>query len=247
SSDRRGSCRRRGGRVRKVMTIRPWVLAGAAALGLAFATGASAQSCSLSVQPVQDQWIIRYDPFAGDALQRQFDVGVVNLGDQSCAGAVRVELPIEEYGLRHETGRDRISYALIDERDGADLTPRTGANRRRLTSQPVALRPGARSLLRFTFAADPTGTSSHGLYSQDVRLVLEDGDGLVTGEHPVTLGLEVVPAAVMGLKGQFQRPNGVARIDLGELTSGPRPLTAALYVMSTGGYRVDIRSENQGR
>ncbi len=230
------------------MSIRPWILAGVATLGLALASGAAAQQqCSFSVQPVEDQWIIRYDPFAGDALQRQFDVSVVNTGDRPCAGAVRAELAGEEYGLRSVDGRERIAYALVDERHGADVTPRTGANVPRLNAHPVALRPGERALLRFTFAADPTGTPSQGLYSQNVRLLLEHANGLVAGEHPVTLGLDVAAAAAIGLKGQFQRSNGVARIELGELAPGSRPLTAALYVMSTGGYRLSIRSANNGR
>ncbi|WP_374515235.1 hypothetical protein [Brevundimonas sp.] len=230
------------------MPIRTWILAATAMLALGSATGAAAQQqCSLAVQPAEDQWIIRYDPFAGDALQRQFDVSVVNVGDRPCAGAVRAELAGEEYGLRSVDGRERIPYALVDERHGADITPRTGANAPRLNAHPVALRPGERALLRFTFAADPTGTPSRGLYSQNVRLLLEHANGLVAGEHPITLALEVAPAAAIGLKGQFQRSNGVARIELGELSPGPRPLTAALYVMSTGGYRLSIRSANNGR
>lgn len=230
------------------MSRRRWVLAGALLTGLLTASAAAAQQqCSLAVQPAEDQWIIRYDPFAGDALQRQFDVSVVNVGDRPCAGAVRAELSGEEYGLRQPGGQDRVAYALIDERHGADLTPRTGENAPRLNAHPVQLRPGERALLRFTFAADPSGTPSQGLYSQNVRLLLENANGMVAGEHPIVLGLEVVPAAAMGLKGQFQRTDGVARIELGELTPGPRPLTAALYVMSTGGYRVSIRSANSGR
>src|SRR5690606_41702073 len=59
---------------------------------------------------------------------------------------------------------------------------------------------------------------SQGLYTQQARIALEDDNGAIVGERPLTLGFEVIPAAVMGLKGEFQRSNGVARIDLGELT-----------------------------
>src|SRR5690606_17581303 len=129
----------------------------------------------------------------------------------------------------------RIAYSLVDERDGTDLTPRAGLNARRLNARPVALEPGERTLLRFTFATAPGDVPAQGLYVQNARIALQDGSGVIVGERPLTLGFEVIPAAVLGLKGEFQRSNGVARIHLGELSPGPRPLSAALYVMSTGG------------
>ena len=63
----------------------------------------------------------------------------------------------------------------------------------------------------------------------------------------MTLVLDLAAAAAIGLKGEFSRPNGTPVIDLGELTEGPRPLNTALYVHSTGGYRVSVTSANRGR
>ncbi|MFN3537835.1 MAG: hypothetical protein ACK4Y4_10340 [Brevundimonas sp.] len=229
------------------MSFRANLAVGAAGIFLCLATAGAGQACSLSLQPSQDSWTIRYDPFAQDATQNQFDVAVVNQGDVRCSGTIRVDLSGEEYGLRMAGAPGRIPYALIDERDGADLTPRAGLNARRINAQPVALEPGERSLLRFTFVTAPGEVPAQGLHVQNARIALEDRSGVIVGERPLTLALDVVPAAVLGLKGEFQRSNGVARIDLGELTPGPKPLSAALYVMSTGGYRVSVGSANGGR
>ncbi|MES2033631.1 MAG: hypothetical protein V4466_05600 [Pseudomonadota bacterium] len=223
-------------------------LAGVASLGLGLLSAGAASACVLSVQPADTQWMIRYDPFSQDATQRQFEVAVVNQGQERCSGKVRVELNGEEFGLRSATETARVPYALIDDRNGADVTPRAGGvSARRLNSQPVALAPGERGRLQFTFAAAPPEVPSQGAYTQEATILLEDDNGLPVGARQVTLTFVVVPAAVMGLKGQFQRSNGVARIDLGELTAGTRPLTASLFVLSTGGYRVTVKSTNEGK
>ena len=57
----------------------------------------------------------------------------------------------------------------------------------------------------------------------------------------------MISTALIGLKGQFERSNGMARIDLGELQPGPRSLRTSLYVLSTAGYSVSITSDNAGQ
>lgn len=223
-------------------------LAGVAGLGLGLLSVGAASACALTLQPAETQWMIRHDPFTQDSVQRQFEVAVINQGEERCSGKVRVELNGEELGLRSATESTLIPYALIDNRNGADLTPRAGGvSARRLNAQPIGLAPGERGQLQFTFAAAPSAVPSQGVYTQEATLVLEDDNGLPVGARPVTLTFVVVPAAVMGLKGQFQRSNGVARFDLGELAQGPLPLTASLYVLSTGGYSVTVKSTNDGR
>ncbi|MBX9460140.1 MAG: hypothetical protein KL785_02400 [Brevundimonas sp.] len=231
------------------MYSRNILIAGFGALLAATAAGAGTAraDCNLSIQPAQDQWLIQHDPFAGDALQRQFDVALVNLGDSPCTGSVRMDLRGEQYGLSKAGDPERVAYALIDERGGNDITPRTGQSARRLNAQPVNLGAGERSLVRFTFAADPEAMLGEGVYSQNVFIAVETADGAPVAERPVSLAINVIPAAVMGLKGEFQRINGVARIDLGELTEGSRPLGTSLFVLSTGGYRVSVQSSNSGR
>jgi len=231
------------------MSLRNSLLTGLGALAIAVGLGAGAAraECVLSIQPALDQWLIPHDPYAGDSLQRQFDVAIVNLGDSPCSGRVGVDLRGEAFGLTKAGDNARVAYALVDERGGTDVTPRTGQNARRLNAQPVNLAGGERTLVRFTFAADTEALLGDGVYAQTAFISVEDSEGVTLAERPVNLAINVIPAAVMGLKGEFQRVNGVARINLGELTPGPKSLGTSLFVLSTGGYRVSVQSSNQGR
>lgn len=218
-------------------------LVAAATLG----AGAAQADCLMSIQPTQDQWLIQHNPFGGDSLQRQFDVALVNQGDSRCNARLGMDLHGEAFGLSRIGDTRLVAYSLTDERGGNDITPRTGESAERLNARPVNLAPGERTLVRFTVAVDPTATLGQGVYSQTLFIAVEDNRGAPLAERPVTLAVNVVPAAVMGLKGEFQRIDGVARIDLGELSSGSRSLGTSLFVQSTGGYRVSVESSNQGR
>ncbi|MFK4057518.1 hypothetical protein [Brevundimonas sp. NPDC046655] len=223
-----------------------------AAVAMAFVAmpgmaSAKAGDCKLAIESAAEQWLLRYDPFDQDAADDTFDVAVVNRGAGACNISARVELRAEPFGLVSETGGQRLDYALVDERGGADVTPRAGQSARRVGARSLALAPGERGLLRFSFSAAPTSVPAAGRYAQRAYLNLES-DGQLLAEKPVTLGLEVPKAAVMGLKGELRRSRGgAATIDLGDLTEGRRNLRTSLYVMSTAGYSVSVRSENRGR
>lgn len=233
--------------------VRTAVLMTAAAATLIGAAPALAQSgaqnlgCRLSIESGADNWAMRYDPFDQDVAVQEFDVAVVNQGDAPCTAVSRVELRGEQFGLTHEAGGQRMAYALVDERGGADVTPRAGQSARRIGVRPLKLAAGERGLMRFSFTAAPSETLSAGLYSQNAFISLETPEGQTLAEKPVTLSIEVPSAAVMGLKGEFRRTGGTATIDLGELTQGVRPLRTTLYVLSTAGYSVSVSSENRGR
>lgn len=231
----------------------PIFTAAAAALSLTAgavqAQGASvgASGCRLAFEGGADQWIIQYDPFAQDQAVRHFDIAVINQGDAPCTGAVRVDLRGEPFGLAQSGGSDRLAYALVDERGGTDVTPHAGRSARRIGGRPVDVAPGQRALLRFSLTVASGDLLSAGLYSQTAFLTMEGAEGLAVAEKPLTLGVQVASAAMMGLKGEFSRRGGVATIDLGELTEGRRPLATTLYVLSTGGYSVAVSSANGGR
>ena len=208
---------------------------------------AQSQGCRLSVESGADNWAMRYDPFDQDVAVQEFDVAVVNQGDGPCTAVSRVELRGEQFGLVNEAGAQRMAYALVDERGGADVTPRAGQSARRIGVRPLNLAAGERGLMRFSFTAAPSETVSAGLYSQNAFIGLETPEGQTLAEKPVTLSIEVPSAAVMGLKGEFRRTGGTATIDLGELTQGVRQLRTTLYVLSTAGYSVSVSSENRGR
>jgi len=226
------------------------MIGGAATLlaGTAAAQEAGAATgCRLVVEAGPDQWVVSYDPFVDRAVERQFDMAVVNRGGAACAGVVGLELRGEAFGLSRDGAGQRLAYAVVDERASTDITPRTGKNVARVGARSVALAPGERTMLRFSVVVDPAEIPSAGLYTQSAFLTLEQGDGVPLTERPVTLGVRVPSAAMMGLKGEFRRSGGAATIDLGPLTEGSRQLNTTLYVLSTAGYSVSVSSANAGQ
>ncbi|MBD3834036.1 MAG: hypothetical protein IE910_11915 [Brevundimonas sp.] len=224
--------------------------AAVAALGLlALIPGqASAQDkCNLTIQPALDQWVIRYNPLEDEIAQRTFDVLLVNSGRTPCNGNILASLQAEAFGLTTPGGANRVRYTLVDvDYGGVDITPRSGESARR-NGTSVSIKQGEQLPARITFAAFPEAGVAQGRYAQVANLFVEQANGTIHATRPVTLVLDLAAAAAIGLKGEFSRPNGTPVIDLGELTEGPRPLNTALYVHSTGGYRVSVTSANRGR
>lgn len=203
--------------------------------------------CNLVIESGGDQWIINHDPLTSSQAVRQFDLAVVNRGDGPCTGVTSVDLRGEPFGLAKDGETTRLPYSLISEDGQVDLTPRTGQNQRRPESRPFNLGPGERRILRFTFGVNVNDTLSAGLYSQTVYLGITHPNGSPLAERPITLGLRIASTALIGLKGEFTRSDGVATINLGPLTEGDRPLNTTLYVLSTSGYSVSVSSTNGGR
>lgn len=203
--------------------------------------------CQIMVDPSQHEWLIHYNPITDDQAGRSFDLAIINTGDAPCQGSLQINLRGEAFGLSQGNSGERLPYALVDEANGSDLTPRTGQNARRINGRPVQLAPGERGLYRFHFAAMAPDRLSEGLYSQEIFVAVEGEQGHTLAERPLNLGIQVPAAALMGLKGRFSRANGMAKIDLGELVEGVRDLDTSLFVLSTSGYRVAVTSENSGR
>lgn len=224
--------------------------AAAAVLGLSalIPDQASAQDkCNLTIQPALDQWVIRYNPLEDEVAQRTFDVLLVNKGGTPCNGNILASLQAEAFGLTSPGGANRVRYTLVDvDYGGVDITPRSGESARR-NGTSISIKQSEQLPARITFAAFPEAGVAQGRYTQVANLFVEQANGTIHATRPVTLVLDLAAAAAIGLKGEFSRPNGTPVIDLGELTEGPRPLNTALYVHSTGGYRVSISSANRGR
>lgn len=218
-----------------------------AAVAAAFALIAMpAQACDLNIEGAAQTWRIAYNPFAQDDALRQFDVALVNTGGSACIGAFSTRLDGELYGLTQSGRAERVAYAIVEDRSGSDITPRSGFSARQTAAPPVALAPGERMLVRFSVAAAPTTLLTAGLYSQTLDLAVETAEGLPLAQRAVTIALDVESAAVMGIKGEVQRSNRGAIIDLGALTEGRRNLAASVYVLSTESYSVSITSANEG-
>lgn len=231
--------------MRVIMTSLTAVLLGA--------SGASAQTvagCQLSIDPSPSRFEIQsYDPFEGGQPLGEFDVVFSNNGGSVCEGKITASLEGEPYGLLHENGgTQRLAYALVDETAGADITPRYGETARSLQSlgRDFIVGPGENIIRRFSLLVEPNAIRSDGSYDQTVTLSVMDESGLALGARQIDLALDVDSAAVLGVKGAFERTDSGARIDLGELSSGATNLPVTLYVLSTGGYRISVQSENGG-
>lgn len=221
---------------------------GAAAVCVAALVPVAAQAaCTLSVEPVQDQLIIRHNPLEDGAAFGTVEINIVNRGDGECVGRLGASLRGEPYGFRSDNGAAAIPYQLVDEKGSNDITPRAGRNIQGMGGRLIRLMPGERTLELLSIAAAPDSATSQGRYTQSLDLTVAGDDGMLLGTRPLTLGIDVLPAAMIGLKGQLARARGTNSVDLGELVPGTKDLPITLYVISTGGYRVSVVSENQGR
>lgn len=203
--------------------------------------------CTLSIEPVQDQLIIRNNPLEDGAAFGTVEINVVNRGDGECVGRLGASLRGEPFGFRSDNGAPPIPYQLVDEKSSNDITPRAGRNLQGMGGRFIRLMPGERALELLSVAAVLDSSTSQGRYTQSLDLTVAGEDGMILGTKPLTLGIDVLPAAMIGMKGQLARARGTNSIDLGELVPGTKDLPLTLYVISTGGYRVSVVSENQGR
>lgn len=233
----------------------------AAALGLAAAAvsvlaagGAQAQSappvgCLLVIEPGSSRWTIEsYDPYSGQPAYAQFQVAWINQGDKKCKGDTIVQLNSEAYGMRNpvQPSMGLLYYGLVNESTGVDLTP-SAANSGSFNGPQLEVDPGQRVIQTMGLTVDTQNLSGDGLFQQTVTLGLRRRNSVVyEGQADVTLAINVRPSAVMGLTGAFQRNNGVANIELGELSPGRTNDPVNLWVRGTRGYKVTIQSRNLG-
>lgn len=229
-------------------TARNLLAATIGALGvLTFAAQASAQAkCDLTLDPGVDQWIIRYNPLEDDAAVRDFDLALVNTGKTPCNGRFSVSLRGEPFGLGAPGTSVRVPYAMRDQQSGADITPRSGVSGT-VTGGQIHVPKEGREMARIGVAVRPPANLPYGRYTQIAYIALQAANGEIHAERPVTLVLELAPATIIGLKGEFTRQNGIPTISLGDLTQGTRALNTSVYVHSTAGYRVSVTSQNLGR
>lgn len=209
---------------------------------------ATAQAaCELSIQPLQDQLVIRHNPLEETLAGGTIEVRITNRGDTACTGRIGTTLNGEPFGFRSGVNSQVIPYQLVDEKGRADVTPRAGLSLAQPTGGVIRLAPGEQSLEIVSIVARPGDLISHGLYTQSLELTVVDLDGTILGARPLTLGVEIVPSATIGIKGQVSSARRSNEVNLGELSQGVQEIPLIVYVNSTGGYRVDVSSENQGR
>lgn len=213
----------------------------------AFASSPAQASCVLVIEPVQDQLVIRYNALEESTAHGTIEVNVVNRGDSECIGALGASLRGEPFGFISENGSQSILYQLVDEKGRNDITPRAGRNLARQGERLIHWSAGEHSLEIISVTALPGNKASQGRYTQSLELNINGSEGTVLATRPLTLGVDIIPAALIGIKGQLARSRGTNMVELGELEKGEKDLPLTLYVISTGGYSVTAASENQGR
>lgn len=224
-----------------------WPYVCAAVFGLASAPSAANAACTLAIEPTQDELVIHHNVLEPGAAYGTIELNIVNRGDSECIGRLGASLRGEQYGFRSDSTAPPIPYQLVDEKSRSDITPRAGRNLDRAGGRMLRLAPGERSLEIVSVTALPDEATSQGRYVQSLDLTVTAESGMSLATVPLTLGIDIVSAALIGVKGEVSRVRGGLSVDLGELEPGVRKLPVTLYVVSTGAYRVSVSSLNQGR
>ncbi|GAY20992.1 hypothetical protein [Sphingobium fuliginis] len=203
------------------------------------------ESCKLRIDATQGQWIISgYDAFSDSPAIGSFDLTFVNSGEGACRFLPIFQTDGSPFGLTSGNG-PTLPYSLFDLYGGYDATPIGGRTLRTVNHRRVEIAPHAQQIVRYTLNVGGT-IPGDGLFKQRLAIIAEDDNGSALAERSVNVGIHVLPSATLGLAGAFQRHNGQADIDLGELQTGIAAVPLALSVQSTRGYTLAFKSLNAG-
>lgn len=202
--------------------------------------------CQVVVVPSPPSWIISgYDPFSDDLAEGTFNVTFTNQGTADCVFSPNFELAQPPFGLSKGTGQ-RIRYSILNLTEAQDVTPRALRSQRRSGMREITLRPRETRSLLYRVVVDPNEITSAGTFTQDLVIEAQDSSFRSFGGSPIVVGINVLPAARIGLAGAYSINDGQAMVDLGELRTGPAPVPLNLRVKSTGQYDISVRSANSG-
>jgi hypothetical protein len=210
--------------------------------------------CHLTLTAAPSAWTINnYNPFAAATATAHYQVVIADDGNAACTRNLSIAAE-DPYGLVGPRGAV-LPYILFDSTHNLDVTPLYGTYARQSAITQLSLQPGAQQIVDYTFEISLSTLPADGLYQQYIDLSADSvpgrtGDGgPSTFSQRVALDLQVVPSAVVSLRGQFSRGRGGdATIDLGDLAPGPmQGPGVSLYVQSTRGYALSLISANNGR
>lgn len=203
--------------------------------------------CQLRIDTASTNWIIRgYDPFGDTQPVGSYDLLFVNDGDGECRFYPMFGTDQNSFGLRADFGTP-VPYTLIDQTDGYDATPLGGRTLRRINNPPVVVPPRGQQMVRYILTIDPDRLVGDGLFSQTLLVDAQQANGASLAQRQMTVGIDVLPSAVMSLAGAFTRVKGRADVDLGQLTEGLAEVPLRLNVQSTRAFRLAIESQNDGK
>jgi hypothetical protein len=218
------------------------------------ATPSLHNGCHLTLTATPSAWgINNYNPFATATATAHYQVVIANDGGAACTRNLSIAAE-EAYGLVGPGGA-ALPYTLFDSTHNLDVTPIYGTYPRQTSITQLSLQPGAQQIFNYTFEISLNTLPADGLYQQYIDLSADSLPGANNDGGPpaftqrVDLDLQVVPSAVVSLRGQFSRGHGGdATIDLGDLAPGPvQGSGVSLYVQSTRGYALSLTSANSGR
>jgi len=205
-----------------------------------------ASQCRVLVTPAPPSWEISgFDPFGDTLAEGTFNVTFLNQSDVECEFIPNFELTLPPFGLSKGTGT-RIPYAILDLNESQDVTPRAGRTQRRSGARPLTLGPRETRSVLYRLVVNTNQVRSAGTFSQELVLEAQDADFRSFGGAPISIGLNVLPSARMGLAGAYTITDGQAFVDLGQLRPGPAPVPLNLRVNSTGRYSITVSSANAG-
>jgi hypothetical protein len=205
--------------------------------------------CALRIESPTTNWHIQgYDPFASSAPIATFDATFVNDGGAACVFDPIFVVDQDVFGLSRSTDSKRVAYTLLDQFSGVSVTPTSGRTIAGATRRPVVVQPRSQQLVRYQFAVDEDALTGDGLYAQRLMLqAQQQGRGTILSTKSLSIGVNVLPSAVLGLSGQFTRVGGLATVDLGDLAQGPSAVPLQIRVSSTRAYRLQLSSRNSGQ
>ncbi|MGN6374022.1 MAG: hypothetical protein ACTHMG_00545 [Sphingomonas sp.] len=210
-------------------------------------TSVRSTTCQLQIDMASTSWIIRgYDPFGANQPAGTYDLLFINQGNQECRFYPVFMTDQAAFGLRADNGAP-VPYSLVDETDGYDATPLAGRTVRRVNNPPVVIPARGQQQVRYILAIDPDRLTSDGLFSQTLLMEAEEANGAIITQRQLTVGIDVLPSAVMTLAGAFTRVKGRADVDLGDLTEGLAKVPLQLNVQSTRAFRLGVESQNNGK
>jgi len=223
------------------------LLAAGSASAQGFGPQGRSADCQLRIDSTTASWIIRgYDPYGNSQPAGTYDVLFINDGNSECRFFPAFQADQTAFGLRANNG-SAVPYTLINETDGYDATPVAGRTIRRLNRPQVVVPARGQQVVRYILTIDPEGLPGDGLFSQTLLMQAEQANGAVLAQRQMSVGIDVLPSAVMTLAGAFTRVNGQADVDLGELSEGLAKVPLRLNVRSTRAFRLGIESQNNGK
>lgn len=208
---------------------------------LCIVTASPTLGCEPTLRPGIDDRTVDVDPFSPRATTARFVVSIDNTSEQACV--VFLSAASDSVGERRLQGPSgSLRYAVFSARGGVLANSEDAVD-----GLQVRARPG-RTRVAFNALISPGARVDAGTYEDQIRLSLFDVNGEpIDGPEIVRLAAEIRPRAqvnIAGAAGPYGALGSLARIDLGELTTGE---TKRVFVQVRANTDVDVTVSSENR